>query len=275
MAAAEEKAGIWFFRIPSDILNPFILENASTADWRVFLTIAGHQGFRDRRTFPLSIDQTIKESGCSRRAVLRSIAWWCEIGALVKTKKRRMNVYIIPKHFTLSPGIGANSRHKTKKILKRDARGRIVPSAGTSKVPTHGTSEVPTHGTLRKARKMQNDRDEGANPRHLSGALSEVFLQKSLSRTPSPPPHRGGTVGHQKPSSDHVQILSPETINEFISLRGEAWTRQYLLDHGHVVPEGIFAAHKKADSPTQEGGKNDIPPVPQGEMMDSRSGEAT
>jgi len=144
-----EKQGAWFIRIPNDIpRDPFIMDNASATDWRVYLAIAKYQGYQNRRTFPIYIDKTAEEARCSRRAAIRSISWWCKVGALLKTKHRRINVYEIPQHFKVPSGMGASPRHNMPKSPYRDNLGRIVPAVVTGKVPIHGTSEVPAHGTL-------------------------------------------------------------------------------------------------------------------------------
>jgi len=275
MTAAEDKPGIWFIRIPSHILNPNILNKASAADLRVYLTIARHQGFRTRQTFPLSIEKIAEESICTRRSVFRAIDFWISVGALLKKKKRRLNFYEIPKHCSVPPGIGDSQRHFTPKNPNRDKNGRYVPLRVTSKVTAKGTCEVTAKGTHQKAREMQSIRAKGDSQRHTSDTPSRSLLQKSLSRTSPPPPHGGGTSGHQKPSSGpRLLPPSPETIKEFIGLWGEAKTREYLLDHGYSLPERLIAAPKGDDSPAPDGSNSDIPPVPQGETMDSKSEDA-
>ena len=88
MNAAAEK-GQWFLRLPTDVVNnTYVMDNASATDWRVLLAIAKHQGYQNRRTFPIYVAKTAEEARCSRRAALRSISWWVSVGALLKTKRR-------------------------------------------------------------------------------------------------------------------------------------------------------------------------------------------
>lgn len=214
MNRISEKPGAWFIRIPSDILrDSFIMDNASATDLRVYLAIAQHQSFKNQRTFPLAIAKTAEEARCSRRAVIRSISWWCEIGALIKTKCRRMNVYEIPQHFTVSPRMSANPRHNKPRLLKRDVQGRIAPSVVTVKVPTHGTSEVPTHGT--------------PNQRFSS----EVFI-----KNPPPPPHGGNGRSSETSVRPVYNNLSEETIRDFVKIKGKDKTLEMLERGNYRVP---------------------------------------
>ena len=184
-----DDVGSWFIRIPTDVVgNAFIMENASATDWRVLLAIAKHQGYKTYQTYPLYVAKTAEEARCSRRAALRSIAWWVSVGALIKTKRRRVNVYRIPRHFRVPPGISTSPRHNTPRGLNRDKSGRIVPSVGTGKVPAHGTIEVPAHG-------IPNQRSS-----------SEVLLQN-----PPSAPHGGeqSIVGNLRPTP--ILIISPKS----------------------------------------------------------------
>jgi hypothetical protein len=209
----------WFLRVPVDIIrDPYIMKNASATDWRVYLAIAKHQGYQNRKTFPLSIAKTAEEAHCSRRAAFRSITWWTQIGALCKSKRRRMNVYEIPRFFTVPPGMCASPRHITPRVLKRDKQGRIVPTHGTGKVPAHGTSEVPAHGT----------------PNQKSS--SEFFIE-----TPPPPPHGGRTL-NTTPRGVDVELvsasppmISQEVLEELKKTLGLEKLRAYMQNHGYPL----------------------------------------
>jgi len=213
---ADEKRA-WFLRLPTDIVkDAYIMTNASATDWRVLLAIAKHQGYQNRRTFPLYIARTAEEARCSRRAAFRSIGWWVSVGALLKTKRRRMNVYEIPRNFTVPPGIGASPRHNTPRVLKRDNRGRIVPTHGTRKVPAHGTIEVPAHGT----------------PNQKS--FLEVFSENPL---PSP---TGGNGRSSETSARPTLLISPEIFKDLEKQKGRAWTIAYAKEHNYPIPEFLL-----------------------------------
>ena len=213
---ADEKRA-WFLRLPTDIVkDAYIMTNASATDWRVLLAIAKHQGYQNRRTFPLYIARTAEEARCSRRAAFRSIGWWVSVGALLKTKRRRMNVYEIPRHFTVPPGIGASPRHNTPRRLKRDYQGRIVPTHGTRKVPTHGTIEVPAYGTLNQK------------------SFLEVFSENPL---PSP---TGGNGRSSETSARPTLLISPEIFKDLEKQKGRAWTIAYAKEHNYPIPEFLL-----------------------------------
>ena len=205
MNATDEKSGAWFLRLPNDIvMNTYVMENASATDSRVLLAIARHQGYQNRRTYPIPIARTAEEARCSRRAAIRSISWWVNLGALIRTKRRRMNVYEIPRHFSVPPRISASPRHNTPKPIKRDDQGRFVPSVGTRKVPAHGT------------------------PNQKSS--SEVFNEN-----PPPPPTGGnGRTSEASVRSvwdnrlTHKIEISKKTLREFKKLKGLDWLRSYL-----------------------------------------------
>jgi hypothetical protein len=213
---ADEKRA-WFLRLPTDIVkDAYIMTNASATDWRVLLAIAKHQGYQNRRTFPLYIARTAEEARCSRRAAFRSIGWWVSVGALLKTKRRRMNVYEIPRNFSVPPGIGASPRHNTPRRLKRDYQGRIVPTHGTRKVPAHGTIEVPAHGT----------------PNQKS--FLEVFSENPL---PSP---TGGNGRSSETSARPTLLISPEIFKDLEKQKGRAWTIAYAKEHNYPIPEFLL-----------------------------------
>lgn len=211
--------GHWFLRVPCDVLDNYIQDNASATDWRVLLAIARRQGYQNRRTFPIYIDTTAQDARCSRRAALRSISWWVEVGALIKTKRRRVNVYEIRQHFTVPSGMSASPRHNTPRALKRDAQGRIVPPAVTRKVPTHGTIEVPAHGTL-------NQRSS-----------SEVFNENP------PPPPTGGNGRSSETSSRPLpprMSISEETIRKLIEVKGREEVISILRQGDYPIPEFLL-----------------------------------
>ena len=215
---ADEKRA-WFLRLPTDIVkDAYIMTNASATDWRVLLAIAKHQGYQNRRTFPLYIARTAKEARCSRRAAFRSIGWWVSVGALLKTKRRRMNVYEIPRNFSVPPGIGASPRHNTPRILKRDGKGRIVPTHGTRKVPAHGTIEVPAHGT----------------PNQKSS--SEAFFENP----PLPPTGGRGRTSETSARPAHINSISPEIFKAFEKEKGRAWTVAYAREHKYSIPDFLL-----------------------------------
>jgi hypothetical protein len=219
MNATAEKAGPWFLRLPTDVIkNAYIMDNASAMDWRVLLAIAKHQGYQNRRTFPLYIAKTAEEARCSRRAAIRSISWWVSIGALLKTKRRRVNVYEIPRHFSVPPGISVTPRHNTPRALKRDAQGRIMPLAGTPKVPTHGTIEVPAHG-------IPNQRSS-----------SEVFNENP------PPPPKGGNGRASETSARPSLSLSEDTIKEFLKFKSPEEVIEMLKQGNHPIPPFLLGA---------------------------------
>jgi hypothetical protein len=219
---AAEKVGAWFLRLPTDITtNPYIQDNASATDWNVLHAIVQHQGYHNRKTFPIPIDRTAEEARCSRRAAIRSISWWVSLGALIKTKKRRMNVYEIPQHFNVPPRIGASPRHNTPRCLKRGDHGRIVPAHGTGKVPAHGTSKVPAHGT----------------PNQKS--YSEVFNEKP------PYPPKGGNVQPPTPKeeieSPKIQQAKPEEVAAAIACAvSSICSKPRAKRQGLAVGEGAF-----------------------------------
>jgi hypothetical protein len=191
--------GAWFVRFPVWVMrDPFILENASAADWRVLGSICIHQGWkrgpRHRRTFPLSIARTTQEARCSRRQTLRSVEWWTRVGALKIKKERRLNVYEVVATFQVPPGIGARQSHTSPRNPNRDAQGRYVPSAVTAKVPAKGTDTVPAKGThYEKSFKRDLLQEpprpsEGSGPRPPASSPVPPLTQKperAPRRTPS------------------------------------------------------------------------------------------
>lgn len=221
MNAADEK-GQWFLRLPTDVVkNPYVMDNASATDWRVLLAIAKHQGYQNRKTFPTYIVKTAEEARCSRRQAQRSITWWVKVGALLKTKRRRINVYEIPRHFSVPPGIGDSPRHNTPRILKRDNQGRIVPTHGTRKVPAHGTIEVTAHGTLNQK------------------SFLEVFSENPL---PSP---TGGNGRSSETSARPTLLISPEIFKDLEKQKGRAWTIAYAKEHNYPIPEFLLGEEKE------------------------------
>jgi hypothetical protein len=213
--------GAWFMRVPTDLLSrPHIWEEASATDWRVFLSICRHQGWKVgpnyRKTFALAVDRTAEEARCSRRAALRSIAWWCQMGALKVTKRRRMNVYEIVSAVPVSPGNGASPRHKTPRDPKRGDIGRYVPSAVTGKVPAGGTCKVPAHGT----------------PNQKS--YSEVSSENPL---PSP---RGGN-GHSSEASARPSLsISEGTLREILKVKSREEVLIMLRQGNYPIPEWLL-----------------------------------
>ena len=212
----------WFLRIPIDVVrNRFILENASAVDWSVLLAIAQHQGYKNRRTFPISIDRTAEEAGCCRRAAIKSITWWVNLRVLLKTKQRRLNVYEIAQHFSIAPGKGALHGHKTPRTQKRNHMGRYVHSTDTHKV--HRTDTFKVHGTDTPNQK----------------SLSEVFNENP------PPPPTGGN-GHAseasaRPLPPAPLSISEATIKELVKVKGKAGILELLKKGNYPIPEFLLA----------------------------------
>jgi len=208
-------------RVPTDLLfRPHIMDEASATDWRVYLSICRHQGWKEgpcyRKTFALAVDRTAEEARCSRRAALRSIAWWCQMGALKVTKRRRMNVYEIVAAVPASPGNGASPRHKTPRDPKRGDMGRYVPSAVTCKVPAHGTCMVPAHG----------------KPNQKSSP--EVF-----SDNPLPSPHGGN--GHSSEASARPSLsISEGTLREILKVKSREEVLVMLKQGNYPIPEWLL-----------------------------------
>jgi len=208
-------------RVPTDLLSrPHVMDEASATDWRVFLAICRHQGWKTgpnyRKTFALAVDKTAEEARCSRRAALRSISWWCQMGALKVTKRRRMNVYEIVAIVPTSPGNGASPRHKTPRDPKRGDSGRYVPSAVTGKVPAGGICKVPAHGT----------------PNQKS--YSEVSSENPL---PSP---RGGN-GHSSEASARPSLsISEETLREILKVKSREEVLLMLRHGNYPIPEWLL-----------------------------------
>jgi hypothetical protein len=228
----DQTKGQWFLRLPTDIVsNPFIMDNSSAADWRVLLAIAKHQGYKNRRTFPIYVAKTAEEARCCRRQALMSIDWWTKVGVLLKTKKRRVNAYEIAQHFQLPPGIGARQRHNTPRNPNRGKNGRYVPLACTGKVQTKGTIMVQTKGTLNQK------------------SSSEVFSENP----PSVPPQGGD--GHASETSARPTLPSPniiiskETIKEWKRLWGPDKLRRYLEDHGYP----LYSLQEEEEKPSPRG----------------------
>jgi hypothetical protein len=208
-------------RVPTDLLfRPHIMDTASATDWRVFLSICRHQGWKAganyRKTFALSVDKTAEEARCSRRAALRSIGWWRQVGVLKISKRRRMNVYEIASAIPASPVIGAMPRHKTPRDLKRGDMGRYVPSAVAGKVPAHGTGMVPCHGT----------------PNQKSS--SEVS-----SDNPSPPPQGGNGRAPEAVARPSLPI-SDEVLREHLKTLGKDRLIEHLRRGNHPIPEWLL-----------------------------------
>ncbi len=236
MSALAEKAGAWFLRLPTEIVkSAYIMDNASATDWRVLLAIAKHQGYQNRRTFPLYIAKTAEEARCSRRAADRSISWWVSIGALLKTKRRRVNVYEIPRHFSVPPGISATPRHNTPRHLKRDGQGRIMPSAGIPKMPPHGIIDMPAHGIL-------NQRSS-----------SEIFNENP------PPPPKGGNGRASETSARPSLSLSEDTIKELIKATSRERVLEMLKQGNYPIPEFLL---KKGEPVTEAEDRPDEAPAP-------------
>jgi hypothetical protein len=211
----------WFMRVPTDLLfRPHIMDEASATDWRVLLSICRHQGWKVganyRKTFALAVDKTAEEARCSRRAALRSIAWWCQMGALKVTKRRRMNVYEIISAVPVSPGNGATPRHKTPRNRKRGDMGRYVPSAVTGKVPAHGTCMVPAHGT----------------PNQKSSP--EVF-----SDNPLPSPH-GGNGRPSAASARPSLSISEGTLRKILKVKSREEVLVMLRKGNYPIPEWLL-----------------------------------
>jgi hypothetical protein len=196
------------------------MDEASATDWRVFLAICRHQGWKEgpcyRKTFALAVDRTAEQARCSRRAALRSIGWWVRVGALKVTKRRRMNVYEIVATVPVSPGNGASPRHKTPRDPKRGELGRYVPSAVTGKVPPGGTCKVPAHGT----------------PNQKS--YSEVSSENPL---PSP---RGGN-GHSSEASARPSLsISEGTLREVLKVKSREEVLIMLRQGNYPIPEWLL-----------------------------------
>ena len=224
MEDRDDQKRAWFMRVATAIIkSPEIMDDASATDWRILLTICQHQGWkkgpRYRKTFPLSVSRTAEEARCSRRAALRSIGWWCRMGALRKTKDHRRNVYEIAITLPPSPGIGASPRHNTPRNPKRGDMGRYVPSAVTRKVPAHGTSEVPAHGT--------------PNQKSLSEVLNENL----------PPPPTGRNGRSSETSVRPSLIISEDTVRELMKIKSKAEVLELLRRGNHPIPEFLLEGH--------------------------------
>jgi hypothetical protein len=217
MEERDDQELAWFMRVATAVLrSPQIMDDASATDWRVLLTICQHQGWkkgpRYRKTFRLSVDRTAEEACCSRRTALRSISWWCKMGALRKTKDQRMNVYEIVDTLPPSSGIGAKPRHNTPRNPKRGDHGQYVPSVGTRKVPAHGTDTVPAHGT----------------PNQKS--LSEIFNENP------PPPPTGGNGRLSETSARPSHIISDDTIKALLKIKNKEQVLDLLKKGNYPIP---------------------------------------
>jgi hypothetical protein len=190
------------------------MDSATAADWRVLLAIANHQGYKNRRTFPLYVAKTAEEARCSRRQALKSISWWVKVGALIKTKRRRVNVYEIPQHFNVPPGISARVLHSTPRVLKRDDQGRIVHTHCTRRVHAHDTIEVHAHGTLNQK------------------SCSDIFPENPLASPTGGNGHSSETFsGLNSPSI----IISEKTIKELQKALGRKKLLAYMKEQGYPL----------------------------------------
>jgi hypothetical protein len=217
---AADDGRAWFLRLPTDIVkSAYVMDNASAADWRVLLTICQHQGWkrgpRYRKTFPLAIARTAEEARCDRRTVFRSVDWWCEMGALRKTKDHRRNVYEIMLTCQAAPVQGDAPRHITPRRLKRDDRGHFMPSDVTRKVTPHGTREVTPHGT----------------PNQKS--LSEVLYQNP----PSPP---RGNCRAPETVARQVLTITESTLREILKIKTKAQVIDMLKQGNYPIPEFLL-----------------------------------
>lgn len=207
----DQSKGQWFVRVPCGVLEPAILDHASAADWRVLLSIARHQGYQNRRTFPIYIDRTAEEARCTRRSVFRALEFWVKTGVLIKTKRRRMNVYEIAQYFTTSPGMGDSQRHNTVRNPNRDEDGRYVPLRVSPEVTAKGTGRVTARGT----------------PNQKS--LSEVFYE-----TPPFPP-TGGDAPQR-----HRKTISDERTRELLKRSTREDVIKMLIQGNYFIPESLL-----------------------------------
>jgi len=200
---SDQNHGHWFLRVPCGVLEPAILDHASAADWRVLLAIARHQGYQNWRTFPISVDRTAEEARCTRRSVFRALEFWVKTGVLIKTKRRRMNVYEVAQYFAVSPGMGDSQRHNTARNPNRNENGRYVPLRVTPEVTAKGTGRVTARGT----------------PNQKS--LSEVFSEMSQ-------PQR------------HRRTISDERIQELLKASSPKDVIKMLVQGNYFIPEFLL-----------------------------------
>jgi len=212
---------------------------------KVYLYICSRMNFR---TFisKVSVRKISEKTGCSQTTIIQALRFLEDLGAIKITRHGcRASEIEIVKHFCTAAPVECSSatEHKAKKQI-RSVSGRFAPSPRKTTAPVSRNAERSS----------------------ATESLQNLSSQRSFIQIPPISPQ-----GDVRPSENLGRtILSKETIKEFISIRGEAWTRQYLLDRGYPLSEGIFATPKKADSPT-DGGNNDNPGDIQGEPMDPLS----
>jgi len=210
----------WFLRFPVDIVrNPELMNNASATDWKVFLAVALHQGYKTRRC-KVGITRISKVAVCSRRAAIYSLGKWVSVGALVRSKDKdgRCNVYEIPEHFTPPPEIGDRGRHLSQKKQKRDPRGKFMSVDCTSQVQKRCREQV------------QPATD------HIREVLNEKTLNENL--TPASPQGRSGRAPEAvaRPSL----TLSEGVIREYLKIKSREEVIAMLRQGNHPVPEFLL-----------------------------------
>jgi len=201
-------------------MNPEIMDHARACDWRVLHAISVHQGYRTWKC-RISLARLEKIARCNRKTVSKSAHWWADRGILRIRRAGKLCEFEIIRDFASYPDNVHRPRPISKNSQKRDSRGKYAPSTDSNSSP-------------------YTDVDSSPCTDYRTRSLSSEVLNK----IPPPPP----TGGNGRPSEASVRPasqISPETVKEFIGAWGEARTRQYLLDHGYPLPEGIFAAPKR------------------------------
>jgi hypothetical protein len=148
-----------------------------------------------------------------------------KVGVLLKTKKRRVNVYEIAQHFTVPPGIGARQRHNTPRNPNRAKNGRYVPLVCTGKVHAKGTIEVHAKGTLNQKSSL---RGLFRDPLPSSPLGGNVRLSETSERTSLPLPN--------------IQI-SEETIKKLLEVKTREQVLELLKTGNYPIPDFLQGAN--------------------------------
>jgi hypothetical protein len=184
-----------FFRVPAWIVTLGLLRRMTLSDMTVCLCLSSHMGWRSGKCWP-GWKLIAQETNLKKDAVFRALRNLKSYGVIQISKRGRKNEYILIKSLRELPVNIPVGRERSRKSMKRDKNGRIVPVHRDHIIPVQRERTIPVQPNLHSNEKYER---------------KEIITRKS----------------------DDGLVISKKTLRENLKIMGPEKLMEYMIAHGH------------------------------------------
>jgi hypothetical protein len=164
--ADEQKSGLGFFRVASDLVTQGALKTMTAVDLKVLLALAFHANWRTGRCWP-SYRKLRELTGASMTSISGSIGRLVDLGAIVKMGKGkgRRAEYRVMRTLQSSPDKCSSRTERSQRNRKRGSKGRWVLQPHGIQVLQPLEQSAPAARNRTRVNNESNERDlKGPHP---------------------------------------------------------------------------------------------------------------